>query len=157
MPRYKEMIYSFLSFLGLKDSLNLTRMNWTILSWSYLITWFGNTRIPLKKQEGPTTALPGFLRYSCMRSQFHSRPHASGHEMFSVLFDSHVHVWQSAWKDLACPLGACLVEKSRKLLLSPLFPIGLYVTWAWAYPLASTSPSVLLGNEGSHRKNLNLY
>lgn len=34
MSHYKEMTYSFLSFLGLKDFLNHTKMNWTIWSWS---------------------------------------------------------------------------------------------------------------------------
>lgn len=31
MPHCKETTHSFLSFLGLKDFLNLTKMNWTIL------------------------------------------------------------------------------------------------------------------------------
>lgn len=81
MSHYKEMIHSFLSFLGLKDFLNLTRMSWTILSWSYAITWFGNTRMPLKKQEGQITALPDFLRYSSKSLQFRSCLHDLGCEL----------------------------------------------------------------------------
>ena len=59
----KAMIHSFLSFLGLKDFPNLFKMSWTILSWASLTTWFGKTKMHLKKQKGQTTALPDFLRY----------------------------------------------------------------------------------------------
>ena len=59
---YKEIIHSLCSFLGLKDSLNLTKMNWTILLWSCLTMWRGKTKMHLKKQEGQTTAWPDFLR-----------------------------------------------------------------------------------------------
>lgn len=89
MPHYKAMIRSFLSFLGLKDFLNLTRMSWTILSWSYAITWFGNTRMPLKKQEGQITVLPDFLRYSSTHLQFCASLHDLGWELPYVL----IYLW----------------------------------------------------------------
>lgn len=78
MPHYKEMIHSFLSFLELRDFRNLTRMNWTISSWSYVITWFGNIKIHLKKQEGQITALPNFLRYGSTSLHFLSSLHDLG-------------------------------------------------------------------------------
>lgn len=87
MPHYKAMIYSFLSFLGLKDFLNLTRMSWTILSWSYAITWSGNTRMPLKKQEGQITVLPDFLRYGSPRLQFWASLHGLRWELLCPLIN----------------------------------------------------------------------
>lgn len=45
--------------------------------------------MPLKKQEGPTTALPGFLRYS-YEMQFHPSSHANGCEISSMLIDSNL-------------------------------------------------------------------
>lgn len=93
MPHYKEMIHFFPSFLGLKDFLNLIRMSWTILSWSYAITWFGNTRMHLKKQEGQIIALPDFLRYSSKSLPFRSSLHDLGCELLQMLVNSHLHLW----------------------------------------------------------------